>query len=134
RFGLYWQLMIDDSGRNPAQKISPLLFFTGSSHGKAEEAVKFYTSVFEDSNIEVILKYEEGDHNDYDLGTVKHSQFQLQGETFMAMDSGEKNDFPFNEAISFVVQCKDQQEIDKYWEQLSEGGDPQAQQCGWLKD
>src|SRR5690606_23786968 len=48
--------------------------------------------------------------------------------------SGEKNDFPFNEAISFVVQCKDQQEIDKYWEQLSEGGDPQAQQCGWLKD
>jgi len=134
RFGLYWQLMIDDSGRNPAQKISPLLFFTGSSHGKAEKAVKFYTSVFEDSNIEGILKYEEGDHNDYALGTVKHSQFQLQGETFMAMDSGEKNDFPFNEAISFVVQCKDQQEIDKYWEQLSEGGDPQAQQCGWLKD
>lgn len=68
------------------------------------------------------------------MGAVKHAQFQIRGETFMAMDSGVKNDFPFTEAISFIVQCKDQQEIDKYWELLTEGGDPQAQQCGWLKD
>jgi predicted 3-demethylubiquinone-9 3-methyltransferase (glyoxalase superfamily) len=134
RYGLNWQLMIDDSGRNPSQRISPLLFFTGERHGMAEEAIKFYTSVFEDSKIEGILKYEESDNNDYALGAVKHAQFQLRGETFMAMDSGMKNDFPFNEAISFIVQCEDQQEIDKYWEQLTRGGDPQAQQCGWLKD
>lgn len=134
RYGLNWQLMINDSGQSVEQKICPMLFFTGDSHGKAEQAVKFYTSVFEDSNIEGILKYDQDDKNDYALGTVKHAQFQLRGETFMAMDSGMKNDFPFNEAISFMVQCEDQQEIDEYWEQLTEGGDPGAQQCGWLKD
>ena len=134
RYGLSWQFMIHECDQEIAQRICPLLFFTGRSHGDAEQAVKFYTTVFEDSTIEGILKYEEGDNNKYALGTVKHAQFQLQGETFMAMDSGMENDFPFNEAISFIVLCKDQQEIDKYWEQLTEGGDPQAQQCGWLKD
>lgn len=134
RYGLSWQLMIEDSGYKPTQRICPLLFFTGSSHGKAEQAITFYTSVFEDSQVEGIQKYEKEDQNEYALGAVKHAQFQLFGETFMVMDSGMENDFPFNEAISFIVQCEDQQEIDKYWEQLTEGGDPQAQQCGWLKD
>lgn len=134
RYGLSWQLMLDDSGYNPEQRICPLLFFTGASHGKAEQALKFYTSVFEDSKVDGIQKYEKEDDNEYALGGVKHAQFQLRGETFMVMDSGVENDFPFNEAISLIVQCKDQQEIDKYWEQLIEGGDPQAQQCGWLKD
>ena len=134
RYGLNWQLMIDDSGYEPKQRICPLLFFTGSSHGKAEQALNFYTSVFENSKVEGIQKYEKEDNNEYALGKVKHAQFQLLGETFMIMDSGMENNFPFSEAISFIVQCKDQQEIDKYWEQLTEGGDPQAQQCGWLKD
>lgn len=134
RYGLNWQLMLIDGEEAPAQRICPLLFFTGNSHGKAEEAIKFYTSVFEGSKVEGVQKYEKEDHNEYALGTVKHAQFQLRGETFMAMDSGMENDFPFNEAISFIVQCEDQQEIDKYWGQLTEGGDPQAQQCGWLKD
>ncbi|MCM4161826.1 VOC family protein [Antarcticibacterium flavum] len=134
RYGLNWQLMTEDSGQEVSQKICPLLFFTGKSHGKAEQAIHFYTSVFKDSEIEGILKYEEQDKNEYAVGTVKHAQFQLLKETFMAMDSGMENDFPFNEAISFIVQCRDQQEIDYYWEQLTEGGDPQAQQCGWLKD
>lgn len=134
RYGLHWQLMINDNSEDPAQNICPLLFFTGDSHGEAGLAIKFYTSVFENSKINGILKYEKEDNNDYALGAVKHAQFQLRGETFMAMDSGMENDFPFNEAISFIVQCKDQQEIDKYWEQLTEGGDSQAQQCGWLKD
>lgn len=134
RYGLNWQLMINDTGQEISQKICPLLFFTGASHGKAEQALKFYTSVFEDSMIEGIQKYEKEDKNDYAMGGVKHAQFQLRGETFMVMDSGMVNDFPFNEAISFIVQCKDQREIDKYWEKLSAGGDPNAQQCGWLKD
>ncbi len=134
RYGLNWQLMIDDSGHKPAQRISPLLFFTGKSRGKAEEAMNFYTSVFEDSRVVGIEKYSEEDKNEYALGAVKHAQFQLFGETFMVMDSAMENDHPFNEAISFMVQCKDQQEIDKYWDKLGRGGDPGAQQCGWLKD
>ncbi|UZH55238.1 VOC family protein [Salinimicrobium tongyeongense] len=134
RYGLNWQLMLKDREYHPEQKICPLLFFTGARHKKAEEAVKFYTSVFENSAIEGIQKYEKDDNNNYALGGVKHAQFQLFEETFMAMDSGMENDFPFNEAISFIIQCKDQQEIDRYWELLTKGGDPQAQQCGWLKD
>ena len=134
RYGLNWQLMIDDGGFNPAQRLSPLLFFTGQSQGKAEEAMNFYTSIFEDSRVVGIEKYSEEDKNEYALGAVKHAQFQLFGETFMVMDSAMENDHPFNEAISFMVQCKDQQEIDKYWDKLSQGGDPKAQQCGWLKD
>lgn len=126
--------MLEDNEYKPAQRICPLLFFTGDRHGQAEQALKFYTSVFEDSKVEGIQKYEKRDQNEYALGAVKHAQFQLFGETFMIMDSGRENDFPFNEAISLIVLCKDQQEIDRYWEQLSEGGDPQAQQCGWLKD
>ena len=134
RYGLSWQLALDDTEYSPEQRICPLLFFTGTSHGKAEEAIKFYTSVFEDSRIEGIQKYEKEDDNSYAPGAVKHAHFQLRGETFMVMDSGMENNFPFSEAISLIVMCKDQQEIDKYWEQLTEGGDPQAQQCGWLKD
>lgn len=134
RYGLSWQLMIEEEEYRPQQRISPLLFFTGASQGKAEKAVEFYTTVFEDSKIEGIQKYRKEDNNDYALGAVKHAQFKLRGETFMAMDSGMKNDHPFNEAISFIVLCKDQHEIDEYWDKLSEGGDPQAQQCGWLKD
>ncbi|NJW52457.1 VOC family protein [Salinimicrobium oceani] len=134
QYGLNWQLMIDDSRQQPVQKICPLLFFTGKQHGKAEQAVNFYVSVFEDSKVEGMLKYEKEDNNEYALGTVKHAQFQLRGETFMAMDSGIAMDHPFNEAVSFIVQCENQQEIDTYWEQLTQGGDPQAQQCGWLKD
>lgn len=134
RYGLSWQLMIGDNGYKPAQRISPLLFFSGKSHKKAEEAVKYYTSIFEGSAIVGIEKYTKEDNNEYALGAVKHAQFQLFEETFMVMDSATKDDYPFNEAISFMVQCKDQQEIDKYWEKLGRGGDPEAQQCGWLKD
>lgn len=133
-YGLNWQLMIDDSEYHPEQRICPLIFFTGARHGEAEAAIEFYTSVFENSKVEGIQKYEKDDHNEYALGKVKHAQFLLRGETFMAMDSGMENDFPFNEAVSFMVNCKDQAEIDKYWKLLTEGGDPQAQQCGWLKD
>ncbi|MDT0677275.1 VOC family protein [Autumnicola musiva] len=130
-FGVNWQLMLD-SEYTGKQKIVPSLFFTGSSRGKAEEAVNYYTSVFKNTSVEGILKY--GSENSYAEGTVMHSQFQLENQVFMAMDSGVENDFPFNEAISLVVNCKDQEEIDYYWNKLTEGGDPAAQQCGWLKD
>ena len=131
RYGVSWQLMLDTEP-GTTDKIVPLLFFTGKRHGKAEKAVRFYTSIFSGSGIQGILHY--GDENTYAKGTVQHAQFQLEGQTFMAMDSGLKNDFPFNEAVSFIVSCKDQEEIDYYWGKLTEGGDPAAQQCGWLKD
>ncbi|GHA27178.1 VOC family protein [Salinimicrobium marinum] len=132
RFGLHWQLMV--ATENSEQNIVPMLMFTGDSHGKAESAIRYYTSVFEDSNLEGILKYGEEDQNGYAMGAVKHAQFQLEGKTFMAMDSGVTHEFPFNESISFIVNCKDQKEIDSYWGKLTREGDPNAQQCGWLKD
>lgn len=131
RYGLNWQLMVEDPA-TPQNTILPLLFFTGKMHGRAEEAIHYYTSIFKNSNIEGILYY--GKENSYAESRVQHAQFQLENQTFMAMDSGVENNYPFNEAISFIVMCEDQQEIDYYWEKLSEGGDPGAQQCGWLKD
>ncbi|UJH92345.1 VOC family protein [Antarcticibacterium sp. 1MA-6-2] len=131
KYGLSWQLMLEEE-EDFNQKIVPLLFFTGKIHGKAEEAIRFYNSMFKDAEIQGILNY--GPENSYANGSIMHAQFLLEGETYMAMDSGMENDFPFNEAVSFIITCKDQEEIDYYWDKLTAGGDPNAQQCGWLKD
>ena len=130
KFGLNWQLMLDEG--NMKQKICPLLFFTGPAKGRAEEAIGFYTSIFKNSRTEGIMRYSEEDPTE--TGWVKHAQFQILGQTFMAMDGGPEHDFTFNEAVSFVIGCETQEEIDYYWDHLSEGGDEKAQQCGWLKD
>ena len=112
------------------QKITPCLWFDDN----AEEAVKFYTSIFKKSKIGRIARYgEEG----YEIhgkraGTVMTIEFELNGQTFTALNGGPV--FKFNEAISFQVGCKSQEEVDYYWEKLSQGGDEKAQQCGWLKD
>lgn len=130
RFGLSWQIM---KGRysDVNQKITPTLLFVGKSFGQAEKAVNFYAEVFPQSNIEGILLYtkEEGEA----AGTVKHSQFILDNKVFMAMDGFGNHAFAFNEAISFVVDCETQEEIDYYWNKLTAGGG-QESQCGWLKD
>ena len=129
RFGISWQLSIgniDDVG----QRFNPFLMFTGIHNGRAEQAIRFYTSVFKDSSIAGILKYTKED-NEVE-GTVKHAQFRLGKHVFMAMDSSFQHKFNFNEAISFVVDCHTQEEIDYYWDKLSEGGE--EGQCGWLKD
>lgn len=131
RFGLTWQISlgrIEDVG----QKIAPSFLFVGEQFGRAEEAVELYTSVFPDSDVVGILRYEAGEAGRE--GTVKHAQFSLGGEVFMAMDGPGEHAFSFNEGVSLIVPCRSQQEIDRYWEKLSEGGDPEAQQCGWLKD
>jgi predicted 3-demethylubiquinone-9 3-methyltransferase (glyoxalase superfamily) len=129
RFGVNWQLSmgrIEDTGR----KFTPSFLFTGAEHGKAEQAIHFYTSVFKPSSITGILKYGKEDHEVE--GTVKHGQFSLGENVFMAMDSAQPHAFAFNEAISFVVECKTQEEIDYYWNKLTEAGS--EGQCGWLKD
>ncbi len=129
RYGLTWQLSLgklEDVG----QKITPCLMFV-SEQGRAEEAVNFYTDLFNGSEIEGILRYGEGE--DQPEGAVKHAQFELAGEVFMAMDTSPKHaDFSFNEAISLLIECETQDEIDSYWDNLS--SDPKAEQCGWLKD
>lgn len=129
KFGISWQLSygkMEDVG----QKFTPTIMFTGQQAGKAELAIRFYTSVFDNSSIVGISKYAAGD-NDVE-GTVKHAQFKLGQQVFMAMDSSFKHQFSLNEAISFVVNCETREEIDYYWEKLSEDG--QEDRCGWLKD
>ncbi len=130
RYGLSWQVMFA-GGREIAQKITPVLMFTGKQAGHCEDAIHFYTSVFRDAQDRGINRYGSGDAPDKE-GTVKFGQFQLEGQQFAAMDSARAHDFAFNEAISLLVHCETQEEIDYYWERLS--ADPRAEQCGWLKD
>lgn len=130
KYGLSWQIMYD--GDEPvAQKITPTLMFVGGVCGKAEEAVNFYISVFKDAKAGDIARYEPGEEPNKP-GTVKYAGFTLEGEKFAAMDSALGHDFSFNEAISLLVKCDNQEEIDHYWEKLS--AVPEAEQCGWLKD
>jgi predicted 3-demethylubiquinone-9 3-methyltransferase (glyoxalase superfamily) len=109
---------------HPAQKITPFLWF---DH-QAEEAAKFYTSVFKNSRIDGIARY--GDAGPGPKGSVMTVAFQLDGQSFTALNGGPH--FKFTEAVSFVVHCDSQQEVDEMWQKLSEGG--QEIQCGWLKD
>jgi predicted 3-demethylubiquinone-9 3-methyltransferase (glyoxalase superfamily) len=112
------------------QKITPCLWFDD----QAEEAAKFYTAIFNNSKIVSITRYGEAGHEVHGrpAGTVMTVAFELDGHAFTALNGGPM--FKFNEAISFQVSCETQEELDYYWEKLSEGGDREAQQCGWLKD
>jgi predicted 3-demethylubiquinone-9 3-methyltransferase (glyoxalase superfamily) len=130
RYGLSWQVGFMGD-QKPKQKITPVLMFVGKQAGKAEEAIKFYASVFHDAKAGDILRYGKGEAPDKE-GTVKFAGFTLDGQEFAAMDSAHQHNFTFNEAISFMVHCDTQKEIDYYWGKLS--ADPKAEQCGWLKD
>jgi len=113
-----------------AQPITPCLWFDS----QAEDAARFYTAIFKNSKIEKIARYPEAgqDVHGRPPGSVMTVAFELEGHPFVALNGGPV--FKFNEAISFQIICRDQKEIDYYWEKLNEGGDPNAQQCGWLKD
>jgi predicted 3-demethylubiquinone-9 3-methyltransferase (glyoxalase superfamily) len=130
RYGLSWQLMYADR-EAPAQRITPALMFVGPVCGKAEEAIRFYASVFRNAAVGDILRYEKGEDPDRP-GTVRYAAFSLEGQNFAAMDSARQHGFSFNEAVSFMVHCRTQGEIDYYWQKLS--AVPEAEQCGWLKD
>ncbi len=130
KYGLSWQLMF--FGDRPIrQRITPTLMFVGKVAGKAEEAINFYVSVFHKATLGDIMRYGKGEEPDAE-GTIKHASFTLEGQEFAGMDSARQHDFAFNEAISLMVHCETQEEIDYYWEKLS--ADPNAEQCGWLKD
>jgi predicted 3-demethylubiquinone-9 3-methyltransferase (glyoxalase superfamily) len=128
RFGLSWQIM-----QTPAvtQKIIPMLMFVGDVCGKTEEAVNFYASVFDDTKIDHIMRYGAGEDPDTE-GTVRHAGFALDGYELAAMDSAHGHNFAFNEAVSLMVRCDTQEQIDHYWNLLS--AVPESEQCGWLKD
>jgi len=130
RYGLSWQIMLVGE-EQAGQRITPTLMFVGKVCGKAEEAINLYTSVFPNSEIGPILRYGKGEEPDEE-GTIKYASFLLDGQEFAAMDSARDHDFGFNEAISFLVSCETQEEIDHYWDSLS--AVPEAEQCGWLKD
>jgi predicted 3-demethylubiquinone-9 3-methyltransferase (glyoxalase superfamily) len=130
RYGLSWQVMFM-GGRKIKRKIIPTLLFVGKQYGKAEEAINFYATVFSDARVGDIDRYSKGEEPDK-AGTIKHAAFLLEGLEFAAMDSAFEHKFAFNEAISFMVHCETQEEIDYYWGKLS--ADPTAEQCGWLKD
>jgi predicted 3-demethylubiquinone-9 3-methyltransferase (glyoxalase superfamily) len=113
-----------------SQRISPMLWFDS----QAEEAAKLYTSTFKNSKILATTRYtkEAEAAAGRPEGSVMTVAFELEGQSFTALNGGPH--FKFSEAISFVVNCRDQAEVDYYWERLGAGGDPRAQQCGWLKD
>jgi predicted 3-demethylubiquinone-9 3-methyltransferase (glyoxalase superfamily) len=126
RYGVSWQLIL----ASRRQKITPCLMFVREQHGKAEEAMHHYVSIFPDSNIIGISRYGKGGQDPE--GTVNHGEFSLNGQEFIAMDSALEHQFSFTEAISFLVDCENQEEIDDLWKKLTEGGE--EGQCGWLKD
>ena len=112
------------------QKITPFLWFDG----QAEEAARFYVSIFKNSKLGSVSRYgKEGReiHKQPD-GSVMSVDFELDGQGFTALNGGPQ--FKFNESVSFQVHCETQKEVDYYWNALTAGGDPEAQQCGWLKD
>lgn len=130
RYGLSWQVSVgpaDATGR----RITPTLMFTSDQVGKAEEAVQLYTSLFPDSQIAHLRHYGEGAAPNAP-GTLEYAAFTLAGQPLGAMDSNVGHDFTFNEAVSLIVYCDTQEQIDHYWDGLS--ADPAAEMCGWLKD
>lgn len=130
KYGMAWQL-IKGKYSDVNQKVTPCLLFVNKSFGKAEAAMRFYTGLFPASSIEGILLY--GPDEQPMTGAVKHAQFVLDDKVFMVMDGYGEHAFAFNEALSFVVECNTQDEIDHYWNQLTADGGEESM-CGWLKD
>jgi len=125
KFGLTWQVMHGNS-----EKIIPSMLFTGKQFGRAEEAIKFYGSVFENSSVDMLEHYpKETPHG----GKVMYSEFKLDQYSLVIMDGPGVHEYSFNEAVSFVVECETQKEIDFFWNKLTANGG-QESMCGWLKD
>lgn len=129
--GISWQLILSDPSGEERPIITPSLLFVGEVWGQAEEAINYYLSIFRDGRRGLSARYPRGMDPDQE-GTIMFADFMLEKQWFAAMDSAREHDFAFNEAISFMVYCDTQEEIDYYWEKLS--AVPEAEQCGWLKD
>lgn len=131
KYGVSWQIIhVGDAPMT--QRITPVLMFVGNLAGKCEEAANFYVSLFNNSKIQMISRYGKGMEPDKE-NSVNYMSFLLDGMEFGAMDSAHEHTFAFNEAISFLVDCKDQEEVDYYWNAFTANGG-QESMCGWLKD
>ncbi len=129
KYGVSWQLE-SNLPEDATQRFIPAMMFTGEQFGKAEEAIQLYSEIFPDSSTAFISRY--GSDAGEQAGKVNHAQFFLNRQRFVAMDSSLNHKFNFTEGISLVIPCDNQQEIDFFWEKLTEGG--LESQCGWLKD
>ena len=127
KFGIAWQIY---KGDQSMQKIIPCLLFTDEHFGQADNAIKWYQKIFKDHEVDHVYYYPEDELGRKNL--VEHAQFTLNKSVMMAMDGKGEHHFEFNEAISFVISCDTQEEIDHYWNGLTEGGEESM--CGWLKD
>lgn len=130
RYGLTWQL-ISSEGMEYEQKIIPSLLFSGEVTGKAREAITYYTDLFQGGKIHDVYEYEKDQANNA-KAEIAHATFEIMDMEMIATDNGEEVDYEFNEAVSLMIMCVTQAEIDYYWEELS--AVPEAEQCGWLKD
>ncbi|ULQ57688.1 VOC family protein [Flavihumibacter rivuli] len=130
KFGLSWQLMLGDPAQ-VGQKIVPCMLFVGNQYGNGEAAIRLYTGIFPGSSVSSLFHY--GPQHAQMEGKLMHGQFRLGDTVMKAMDGFGDHQFGFNEAFSFFIHCKDQEEVDYFWGKLLEGGGME-QQCGWLKD
>ncbi|MFM1654990.1 VOC family protein [Brevibacillus sp. B_LB10_24] len=131
KYGVSWQLLLTNPDGEPRPAIVPSLMFVGNNCGKAEEAREFYLSIFRNAKPGALFRYGP-DQEPNKEGTVMFTDFLLEKTWFAAMDSALEHPFSFNEAISLLINCETQEEIDYYWENLS--AVREAEQCGWLKD
>ena len=131
KFGYSWQLILNNPEGEKRPKIVPSLMFTKERNGQAEDAMKFYTSVFKEYEISKNHNYYPSDMPDR-TGKISYADIRLFNQWFAVMDGGIDHDFNFSPALSLMVKCKDQDEIDYYWEKLS--ANPNFEQCGWLED
>jgi predicted 3-demethylubiquinone-9 3-methyltransferase (glyoxalase superfamily) len=130
KYGVSWQLSLGNFAEKQQADTFPSLMFTGSQNGNAEKAMSFYTSLFGNSSINTIAKYEPGEHDIE--GHVKYGQFVISGYKISTMDSSGPHQFGFDQGISLVVSCDMQEEIDFFWLNLTEGG--KEDRCGWCQD
>lgn len=124
RYGATWQLLFAKDAPVPRQKIAPAFLFVGRLYGKGAEAIEFYRNVFARSDVLMMQKSPDD--------TVLHAAFTLSGQEFRLMDGAGEHGFSFNEGFSLTVACDTQEEIDRYWSSLTEGGEEAP--CGWLRD
>lgn len=131
RYGVSWQLILTDPAGEPRPAIIPSLMFTEQNAGKAEEAINYYVSVFRKAQAGSLHRYGPGQSPEGEE-TIAFGEFTLEDQWFTAMDSARTHGFVFNEAVSLMVYCEDQDEIDYYADKLSVS--PASEQCGWVKD
>jgi predicted 3-demethylubiquinone-9 3-methyltransferase (glyoxalase superfamily) len=131
KYGLSWQLILTDPKGEPRPAIMPSFLFVDNKYGSAETAIDFYVKIFNNAQKGSVHRYGNNDSGD-DENAVMFADFKLENTWFAAMDSAQEHGYDFNEAVSFLVQCEDQSEIDYYFKKLS--AVPESEQCGWVKD